>query len=1082
MWQAKMIQQSFPLTRRLPGLLVALALAGPVGAATAPAATIVPAAVPAAGRHEAILTIAAFGRYAVTVASQQGVALQLVDRMAGPGEIAGRTGEEDGRLEAFLDRGEFKVVTLGHEKASGKAALQVHPFAERNAPQPSALVELQPVSATLADLEQLSWWVKIDERRPVAIEAAGRNLADLRFWRDGIWLVDLTPERAVITPKVGQPLLACRLTGTLEPGLYLLTAYGGLPQPWAEGDEHPFHLRWGIPALPEAGRRRLAVGPLGIDRYLVPGEATYFRIELPEARSAQLQVGGFDEERPFRNDGPLATIDKRSLPPMVEIERPKVRGSRRLVTITAETGQLYTLQNFEKNRVHRFAERGDYWLSTIHSGHPADSLDATAIVSRSYRGAADREAFLAQAITIDGQHGWARRFNLLDEATVFLRVGAAGKYEVAAKGVTARFRIEPFFSSPTTHQSPQARPSGETWELDPGYFVLTVLPETKGVAEVTVRPYGLLDLALDLLGKGGAVEPAPLQAAVTFPRVTLDPEHSYVLHLNQQPGVSAGVVLRSLPLDLTQALPIALQPGAEITVPAAVREPGTLRAEAEDGTLLPVAVDGGEWQTSAQVEPGSHIVALRNSGAETAICSLAVEPLRLQATSPLPPIPEPMLAELPRLLELVPGAPHFLDLERSASATFLVRAAAPALYTLQSTGLLATAGALRTRTVVALDRQAANGAGRNFLVQQYLREGDYGLTVTAQGASAGHLGVALEQAPIADGGQLDEGVPARATLAAGAGIAYRFTVAERGEYRVRAIGLRRGFRCRLEDGDGWPILAPNIGADIRRSLEPGAYRFVLLPEGVSTRRVTLIERTLEPVRLAGHGPHLLPLGCNVDHLWTETAAEGADRPPDEWDLVLPATAYVSIAIEGEMEGELERRGVEQAAGKVAALGGGRRWSGPLAAGAYRLALRCMRRNNLAPYRVGVQTNELLDGQSRDLRAPAELGVSVGKAGLVELSSFGGADVRASLRDEGGKLVAASDDRPDDWSFLIATQLRPGRYRLRVDPVGAAEAACTVSMRMPAEVVEAPLTPPAAREVPTGRVTHLLPLELGSRPV
>ena len=90
----------------------------------------------------------------------------------------------------------------------------------------------------------------------------------------------------------------------LEPGLYLVTAYGGPAQPWAEEAEaHPFYMRFGLPRLPEAGRRRFTVSPFGIDRYRVPGAATYFRLELPEARPATPARGHLRSRAALRRPG-----------------------------------------------------------------------------------------------------------------------------------------------------------------------------------------------------------------------------------------------------------------------------------------------------------------------------------------------------------------------------------------------------------------------------------------------------------------------------------------------------------------------------------------------------------------------------------------------------------------------------------------------------------------------------------------------------------------------------------------------------------------------------------------------------------
>jgi hypothetical protein len=247
--------------------------------------------VPARGRQTAVVTIPAFGRYTVRVKSRHGTALQLVDRMAGPGEVAGRAGETDGRLDLLLDRGEYQIVTTVDRRASGEAQLEVRPFVERHAPRAPLLVELKPVEEELADFEQASWWLDLQEPRAVWLEAAGRSLSDLRLWRDGTWLVDAEPEREVVQPVVGKPLLACRLAAELEPGLYLLTAYGGAPRPWASGDGgQPLHLRFGIPMLGEAGRFRTAVSAFGRDRFLSSLRTTFFRLEPrgPPAPEASL--------------------------------------------------------------------------------------------------------------------------------------------------------------------------------------------------------------------------------------------------------------------------------------------------------------------------------------------------------------------------------------------------------------------------------------------------------------------------------------------------------------------------------------------------------------------------------------------------------------------------------------------------------------------------------------------------------------------------------------------------------------------------------------------------------------------------
>jgi hypothetical protein len=67
------------------------------------------------------------------------------------------------------------------------------------------LVELKPVEEELGDFEQASWWLDLPRRAVWLRRRPG--LADLRLWRRRTWLVDAEPERKVVQPVVGKPLL-----------------------------------------------------------------------------------------------------------------------------------------------------------------------------------------------------------------------------------------------------------------------------------------------------------------------------------------------------------------------------------------------------------------------------------------------------------------------------------------------------------------------------------------------------------------------------------------------------------------------------------------------------------------------------------------------------------------------------------------------------------------------------------------------------------------------------------------------------------------------------------------------------------
>ncbi len=997
--------------------------------------------VPAQGRQQALLTTKAFGRYAVFVKSSQGTAIQLVDRMTGSSEIAGAAGEEDGRLDLFLDRGQYKIITRSPIKGSGKAQIEARAFTERNGPKPPLLVELKPINASLNDYEQLSFWLEVKNKRWVALEAAGRNLADLRLWKDGSWLVDASPTKVVLEPKVGQPLLACQLAANLEPGLYLLTAYGGKGQAWAEDSkEHPFHLRFGTPTLATAGRSHFVASPFGTNRWLVPGDATFFRVELPEARPVSFTVGQYIESNPFSAGGTGGNVQKDSVPPVAEIDVSSLRNeSYHLVTVRAEAGQPFVLQHFEKSTEYRFRADGDYWISTVNTGHPSDAIDATGILQQWKGGEVHREPFQEKMPEISGSRGWARRANLLDTLTVFLRVSKAGTYEILSKGTEARFRIEPFLTyRPRNYQSPPPAASGSFWDLDVGYYVFTAEPIKKGILDVVLRPKGLADYALDLLGMERKVQTEPLAADVRFPNVHLESHSSYILYLNRRPEVKSGIVLRRLPIDLARPLPLTLIPGELIKVPTRIEDRGAIRVQTEDGSLLDVSLEGGHWGKTVLAEPGIHTVWLKNSGKSHVVASLMFKPSLLLAETPLPPLPDATLAALPKFPVLSEESSRFFDLKEGGTATFSVRSDKPGLYRLETTGLLVTEGNLRSRTVTSLDRQTSNGVGRNFLVQQFLREGDYQVTVAAQGKSAGHAGLSLTRTDPIEGGELAEGIPARITLPAGRAVVYKFAIRNKGRYHLQSLGGKRISNCRLENSEGWPVEKPNLAADFDRIFEPDKYRLVLLPESVESRRVTLLDRISKPSKFKGHGPHLLPLEQSVEHLWREPQP-GKERLPDQWGFLLPAPAEISVELTGEMEGILYALG-EDGSRKVAQVPPGRGWRGKLNQGRYRLDAVCSRKNNRVNYRVGVIPKEMLPGFSRQISAPTVMSLSVpsvadGVPSLIDLWSYGPADLRARLFDAKGSLVAQNDDRPDDWNFQITQRLSAGMYTLQVEPIG-----------------------------------------------
>ncbi|NOZ78144.1 MAG: hypothetical protein GXP48_02970 [Acidobacteria bacterium] len=1034
--------------------------------------------VAAAGRHETVFTVARFGRYAIVASSDQGVGLTLVSRMTGPSAEAGTAGKTDGRLDVFLDRGQYKLVTHGADTGSGTVKVRILPFAEKNGGRMPQLVEAREVRTGLGDLEQRSYWINVTKERWIDIEAGGRALADLRLWRDGSWLVDAAPGKEDVTPREGRPLRVFRLAAHLQPGLYLLSAYGGPPKAWAEESaSSPLFLRLGMPRLGTAGRQWHAISGIGIDRWLIRSRAHFIRVEVPEARHLVLSAGPWSADSPFGPPEHVATVEKNSREPAAEVTAGGSPSGWLLVTVRGRAGQPYVLQYFNPQTRVRLESSGRTWVSTVASGPPGDAVDATGIVAEWFpSGHLLRGPAAVQVIHIGARNGWAVRCNLLDPLTVFLKVEDRGSYVVTSTGATARFRIEPFFVyRPPGYKAPAWKPSGASWKLDPGFYVLTADPEKKGIVEMSVKPVSLFDNLLTMLGKRRAPSVEPSRPAVQIGVMQLVRDHSYTLFLNQRPGVKTGLVVRPVPVKIEDPLPLCLRPGEKVRIPVRVSETSMLTAIAEDGKPVRFSLNGATWKSKERVRAGTYTVTLASTRKKTVWCALRATPVRLLAATPLPPVPQASLDRLPNFPKLAAGVPRFFDIDSGERKTFLFAAPADALYRLETTGLLNTAGVLRSRVVPSFAHAGDGGSGRNFLIHRYLGSGTYQVTVTTIGASEGHAGIVLDQTHATDGGELIAGEPARVSLARGEAIAYRFRIDTKGTYRLQSFGLGGFSRCRLEDSDGWPLLRPGGPANLARSFEPGRYRLVVLPAPVALRRVTLLKRIAKPRTYQGHGPHEIALDETVHARWMEPE-KGQERRPDVWTFRLPGSTRVTITLSGEMLGTLKRvdaSGVRE----VAAVPPVRGWSGPLKTGTYRLEVRCSRRNNRVDYRLKVSPDALMPGMERTVRAPAEIPVA-SDGGVIDISSFGRQDVSGQLLDAAGRTIAFSDDRPNDWNFLLTLRLPPGTNTLRVEPVGSHRATTRVRISRRTETVLANAALPVDRELEVYDGVVVIPIQRG----
>ncbi len=939
------------------------------------------AALPASTPGSTLLHVRTAGRFSLQARSASGASLQLVDMMSGPADPVGEPGVQDGRTDALLDAGTYKLRIASAPGATGDVALRAMPF--RDAAPPAAIgAPGETTSAALSDLQQRSYWLATSPGGDIRIDAAGRALADLRLWQNGD-LMPLEPVRSTAEPVRGHPMTALSLSGKVAPGTYLLVAYGGPPEPWADGDAAmPFHVRSGASPRLAEGWASGAVGPLGSEAFTAPPRANLFRLDLPSAAAASLRV-----------DGMTAGIAPNSRAPSASLG---TGGSRSLVMVTGALGQPYALRAQEAPRDTSLQEPGRHWVSAVMPGAGGEEVPPTALLLQR-GGAQDGRILASTAPRVGPGLAWRTQFNLRGDTTLLLDNTATGEIAVrnGSDGV-GLLRVPPRGA---------------------------VLPG--GITEYRVSPpagrQGVADLVFG--GAPGAAAPGAQGLAPRWPSDPVVPLGIWTvtwgerleLMANGGPGVSAGLLTRRVPVKLQEGpLAVSQMPGTALTIPVQVAAGGALAvADPAAGDLAipftPDAEGAGDVVLPAPDRPRTVVLSWRQPVQRPAI-----------------PAPPPRLAEA----VLTPAAPRFLDLNSGASRTFALEVPEGGLYRVGTTGRLHTSAAIGTAFTPTLDQADANGPGGNALLQRWLRAGSYRVRVEATD-SAGHLGVRVAPAPMQDAPALAPGGVLRAAMPAGTGLAIPLEVPEAGRYRLELLGQGgRGLTVRLDDPEGWPLTTPGPLDTGERDLPAGRLRLLVQPEATDARVLARLRRVLPAPEYAGHGPHALPPGTGVQATWREPAGRDDPRTPDAWTFTLRGPADATLTLSGGMAADLRRDGAER---PVARLLGPAPFHGTLEAGRYRLEAASLGRNDRLDYTLLLDTAELQPGVPRQVAPDAQVPFALAEPAVVSLTSFGPLPVKAVLRDASGAEIGRYGARGADWNIAASRLLPAGSYRLDLAP-------------------------------------------------
>ncbi|AVA26356.1 MULTISPECIES: lysozyme inhibitor LprI family protein [unclassified Rhizobium] len=986
-----------------------------------------------------LLTVDTPGHITIRTQSTSGVALQLVDMIAGPGDRMGAPGVSDGRIDALLDKGIYKIRVFGAKGAAGEAKLTAQAYQELEQPD-AALTSVTPIHADLSDLQQRSYWIDIPESGRVDIEAVGRSLQDLRLWRNGTDIVDLSPKMSIFELKPGLPMTRATLTGTVEPGHYLVTAYGGQKLVWTNSDmAEPFHIRTGTQRSLAGGIAEGDIGPFGSIRFDAPADLDTFRLELPQSAPAVLRAGRISSTATSFQS---AAIGKSNREPTATLSL-STDGQPSIVEVSGYEGQHFQVRGLRFSNQTQFDGSVPNLISLDVAGEGGDEIPATALLLR--QDASGKATIVASDTPHLGPgQAWRRRFNLRGPTSLLFEMTQAGQIGIRTSGVAVHADISPILVG----NAPRADGRNpDRFDLNAGYYLLRLLPDNDAI--------GIVDLTFGTPGLAPPPQPAaPARTTISFGIREAEKATRYEIITNAAPGLLTGPRAVALPADL-QARPLALwqptdasaqpqplqnQPNSNIPAPV----PQVKGSASDDANALSRPASPADLRIDVHVPAGGTIAAvdMHNAPVAFATSNQRVDAkgrtltLRFPAPAAARSIVVTWQADASAARKSVQPAPAspliagqrlFLDLAENAQKTYRLDVTEGGLYRVETLGRLQTSLRLGTSFLPGLGEASDNGDGHNALLQTYLRAGTYQVDVSAQNSS-GHLGIAVTPASLLTAATLVADGTSRGILSGGRGAIVPIEIANAGSYQLDLYSLGGDLTARLEDEEGWPLTPPGPLSSLSQDFTPGHYRLVILPRDVDTRFVARLRPVIDPPQLQGHGPHPLAFNQPQALQWREPQGKSDARVPDSWTFDLLADADISIDLTEGMIGTLFRDDKEQIARFVAAP----RFTGKLKAGHYRIDLMSLAHDDRLDYQITLNTKDLQPGEARFVNLPAELSFNVGTDRVVSLGTFGRSEIKGVLKDEHGTVLERLTGRSDDWNIALSTRLPAGSYTLALD--------------------------------------------------
>lgn len=869
------------------------------------AASISPQTVPAKGYQEAIITMDRAARVVIKAHSASGTSCELVDHVQGPFQSAGVAGRTNCTIDALLDAGTYKLRLISKRKGKGNVTLTVAEYTELN-PSPVKLEPRREVKQELRSQQQASFWLAIDKRQPVTIRVSGRYAGEVRLWKNGEWLEALEARDTSPRPRAGQPIYEWWYESVLEPGNYLLTAYGTGPRPWTEsGDDPSLVVSYGFPLGTADRSATVTIPNHGLATLELPkkGVAVFVSRDNASKSTARLSIHGIDESGAtnlFSSAEGTCSIESKALVPECSVIARN--DSRHVLLLRGDPGTQLTVQwaplltdhwadgaygaSWE-SQYFTNEKRGDFLIALHETPIDIDSAPLGCVLEEEISQNSWSEK-ARDIVKVASDRPLRRQFNYDGySSVVWVDIQRSESYLFATSGDRKNrcelYRVDGEKRTRLTETKPEAITCSVRQNVTPGRYELRIYGGTEGIETITVAQEGLKPQN-DTPGKSGC----------TFTSVGLFASNYRVVSTRATAGSLRALYVRPLPLTLSEPLSLILDGKQTLKFPVTAGR--NLELRSTGGEPFSCALGGAKSDAKSGlcvVSGGSGELQLTNPG-NTSIS------ISLRRASPPPPALPPLVAFSPKIAPLPvidAGAPLWFDFDRSQSHAAVFNVKDAGLYNVTTVGLLATTCRIRTPVIQSVGAATGGGRGRNCLVSTYLRPGRYLLDVTTTGHSKGRGGLMLERRSpkSAESVSSDNEVFFRAD--ANDLIQQRLNVTRTAEYTLSTAAQAGSLQCRLDDKQGWPIVRVPIPCTTNMRIGKGSYLWTQLPLTVESMRRTSLERVLPTVTLKGNKVHALAF-----NRWHR--AELGKDGKDEFSFELPADLDVAFALTHGMQGRL----------------------------------------------------------------------------------------------------------------------------------------------------------------------------------